>query len=331
MAIDQSHVATAPPAYEPMEVPPYGTIWNTMKEGGVIPFLGAGASMFARPPTVRFNPLHPEFLPSGAELAECLADETRFPVGKDDPQRQDLAKVASYFVDQGGRKSLSRRLREMLNVQSPTGDLHRFIATLRRPQIVVVTNYDHLLELAFKEAGEPYDLVVHATGNAAKANVVQWWPHGQLEPSEIEPSQLAEHLNPEERTVIYKMHGNVHQSRAEWDNFVITEEDYVDFVSRMATKTAVPPVFYEYFHKHTFLFLGYSLRDWNLRVIWRDLAKYFVRNGPDEERSWAIQHGPSVLERRLWKNKNVNIYDVDISAFVKEMEFERLRNPLRPS
>ena len=32
-----------------MAEPPYGIIWNEIKEGNVVPFLGAGASFVGRP------------------------------------------------------------------------------------------------------------------------------------------------------------------------------------------------------------------------------------------------------------------------------------------
>ena len=115
---------------------------------------------------------------------------------------------------------------------------------------------------------------------------------------------------------------------AEWDNFVITEEDYVEFLSRMTRGLAVPSLFYPYFRERSFLFLGYSLRDWNLRVVLRNLAKYFARHAGDDDEdmpSWAIQNNPSELERRLWVTRNVNIFDVGLEQFVMRLS-ERQRS-----
>ncbi len=47
-----------------MAEPPYGVIWNRLKAGKVVPFLGAGASMAGRPPDTEWNPDSPAFLPS---------------------------------------------------------------------------------------------------------------------------------------------------------------------------------------------------------------------------------------------------------------------------
>ena len=62
-----------------MAEPPYGVIWNRLKRGKVVPFLGAGASMAGRAAGATWNPHKRECLPSGAELSRLLAEETSFP------------------------------------------------------------------------------------------------------------------------------------------------------------------------------------------------------------------------------------------------------------
>jgi len=123
------------------------------------------------------------------------------------------------------------------------------------------------------------------------------------------------------------MHGNVQRQTDKWDSFVITEEDYVDFVSRMTTNAAVPSLFYEYFRTRSFLFLGYSLKDWNLRVVLKNLDRYLGRRRPANEEdddeplpSWSIQKQPSELERKLWEKRNVNIFDMALDDFVTKMQ-----------
>src|SRR6185369_14085964 len=108
--------------------------------------------------------------------------------------------------------------------------------------------------------------------------------------------------------VIYKMHGTVDRQLKKWDSYVITEDDYVDFLSRMTGQTAVPAQFMRHFRTRHFLFLGYGLNDWNLRVVLKNLRSILPddpardpANAEHEElRSWAIQHGPSDLEIELW-------------------------------
>ena len=141
------------------------------------------------------------------------------------------------------------------------------------------------------------------------------------------PNQLRVDLNT--TTVIYKMHGTVDRVQRRWDSYVITEEDYVDFLSRMTGQTAVPASFMWHCRARSFLFLGYGLRDWNLRVVLNNLKTVLpaASDAPaagdqddeddDEIRSWAIQYRPSDLEVALWNARKVKIYDVAIDAFVR--------------
>lgn len=288
-----------------------------------MPFLGAGASLVGRTPGAAFDSGNPAYLPSGFDLSVCLAEEVEFPA-KDDWEKGDLAKVCSYYVEMGGRKALRRRLRQMLGGDYEFGPLHQFLASVAAPQVIVVTNYDTLVEQAFIAAGKPYDLVIYPADRKDIASSVLWWPHGAAEPLPVKPNELDIDLS--KNNVIYKMHGTVTRETEKWDNFVITEEDYVEFLSRMTTNTAIPSLFYPHFRERSFLFLGYSLRDWNLRVVLKNLSKHFASreasdgdNDDEVPPSWSIQLHPSELERRLWARKNVNIFDLSLDDFVARM------------
>jgi hypothetical protein len=98
-----------------------------------------------------------------------------------------------------------------------------------------------------------------------------------------------------------------------WDSFVITEEDYIRFLSRM--NNAVPAAFREYFSSRAFLFLGYSLRDWNMRVLLKEVSV-------SEITSWAILYQPSAFERTLWERRKVRMYDLKLEEFVAKIRAE---------
>jgi hypothetical protein len=93
----------------------------------------------------------------------------------------------------------------------------------------------------------------------------------------------------------------------------------------------VPARFMRHFRTRHFLFMGYGLNDWNLRVVLNNLRNVLPGDSgapgeADEEeedlRSWAIQFRPSDLEVELWNARKVRIYDVDINEFVKQMREE---------
>jgi len=308
-------------AVVPAIQPPYGTIAQSLERGRVVPFLGAGASLFDREPGVRFNPAKPEFLPTASELSEALADDSSFP-SSDPSERRDLAKVCSYYTDVSGRPNLRLRLRELLTPVAQVGPLHRMLASVEAPQVIVTTNYDTLIEQAFDEKKKPYDLVIYpAEKKKDLANAVLWWRHGESKPEPIAYNELD--IDLANTTVIFKMHGTTMSNTPAWDHFVITEEDYVEFLSRMTTSAAIPQLLLSHFQQSSFLFLGYGLRDWNLRVLLKNLSKQLASRAgsmdDDEVPSWAIQRNPSELERRLWQRRNVNIFDADLEVFVAEV------------
>jgi hypothetical protein len=301
--------------------PPYGIIWNRLRTGDVVPFLGAGASFVGRTPGVEWRADDPICLPSGLELAHFLADEAEFPA-TEPQERDDLAKVSSYYVDIAGRRVLRERLRDVLCHPYHTGPLHELLAAIPAPMVVVVTNYDTLVEQAFRTAGKPYDLVTYPTDQKDIAGSILWWPHGAAQPEAKEAKYLDIDLT--KTTVIYKMHGSIIAESERWDSFVITEEDYVEFLSRMMDNKAIPPCLIEYFRERSFLFLGYSLRDWNLRVVLKNMSKQLTKraaidNDEDPLPSWAIQFNPSELERKLWSKRGVNIFDIAIDNFVARL------------
>ena len=299
-----------------MVKPPYGVIWGLLKQGNVVPFLGAGASLVGRDFKIPWNGPESKCLPTAKELAGYLAEESEFP-SQDEYDRRDLAKVSSYYADVSGRPRLKQVLRDVLCHELEPGPIHRLLASVPVHQVIVSTNYDTLIEQAFRDAGKPYDLVIYPADRLDFCNAVMWWPNGAASPEFIEPNLLKADLS--KASLIYKMHGTVVTQNADFDNYVVTEDDYVDFLSRM--DSAVPARLIELFRPRSFLFLGYGLRDWNLRVVLKNVSRHLVnRKEEGELPSWAIQLNPSELECELWRNRKVRIFDVDLQEFVNKLQ-----------
>jgi hypothetical protein len=282
---------------------PAPLIKESLQKGLVIPFLGAGASLGVTPE---------EGLPSAHALAGVLAVKTSFP--RD--QAPDLATVAQWFEVVAGRRPLYRELRTVFaRRRFPPTALHRYLASIKAPLLIVTTNYDDLIEQAFEEARKPYDLVVHTTDPAIGDRLL-WWPHGANEPKVVRATKLD--IDLDRTTVIYQMHGGVDRALAERDQYVITEDDYIDFLTRLTKRSALPSIFAEPFEDRHFLFLGYGLRDWNLRVVLnrvqRDLHRALHLT------SWAIDADPSVLEQRFWQDRRVEVFKMTIAQFLAEID-----------
>jgi hypothetical protein len=87
------------------------------------------------------------------------------------------------------------------------------------------------------------------------------------------------------------MHGSVsrNSSQQQDNHFVITEEDYVNFLTRMTVQKAIPSTFRASFMDGGFLFPGYGLKDWILRVLLRSLRADILEPPTNSPQSHASQ------------------------------------------
>ena len=290
--------------------PPYSLIRTKLWEGRVIPFLGAGASLGGRAPGAKWARGEANCLPNGGELADYLAKRTEFPAD----EFPDLAKVAQYYNVVGGREALDGELHEIFDCDYPLTPLHTFLAEVPKPLLIVTTNYDDLIERAFDAKGREYDVVIHTTDPEIGDRLL-WRQHGSNKITEVNANRLD--IDLDAVTVIYKMHGAVDRQQPGRDQYVITEDDYIDFLTRMTKNKAIPAIFAEPFQIRHFLFLGYGLRDWNLRVVLNRIEKDMRRQ--KGARSWAIQYNPSPLEQRFWQERGVEVYNKMLDELVLEL------------
>jgi SIR2-like domain len=309
--------------------PPYPMIWDGLRKGRIVPFLGAGASLAARPDGTVWCAKKSDFPPSVAELSAFLAAYANYP--KDEPT-SDLAKVASYARMVGGPDALRECLAEVFNRDYRPGPVHELLADVPGPMLIVTTNYDDLIECAFTARGKPFH-VVQWTNHREFAGSVVWWRPGASKPQHYPPKVLplpeGDKIN---ETIIYKMHGAVDRHEGRHDSFLITEEDYIEFLAGMTHQAGIPATFKQLFQKSSFLFLGYGLADWNLRVLLCNL-KSQRRSGngscrprsptmivaEDKLRSCAVQLQPSPLESFLWQRREIDIYNFDVNDFVAQV------------
>ena len=281
---------------------PLGLIADRLRKGRVIPFLGAGASRGCLP-------LEPgaAAVPSGHDLALQLARKVQFP----DDAPINLATVAQYFEVMSGRGGLNEELHDAFAHRFTPAPLHEYLAALPQPLLVVTTNYDTLIEDAFAAKKLRFGKVVHTT-DPGLAEQVLWWKPGAAEPEYVRPNTLDVDLGT--TSVVYKIHGAADLLQAQRDQYVITENDYVDFVTRLTRGSAVPSVLAEAFATRHFLFLGYGLRDWNLRVVLNRVAPQ-----DRQAKSWAIEENPSPMERRFWQDRGVEVFKLTLAEFVDRL------------
>lgn len=297
----------------------YTMLIRELTTGRVVPFLGAGVNLCDRPEGAAWK--IGQHLPSGAELAEHLAKSFGYPA----TDAQDLVRVAQYVAVMTGSGPLYEELHHLLDSDYPLTSLHRFLAHLpaalsaqghpARYQLIVTTNYDDVLERAFRAAKVPFDLVTYVADGEHRGKFLHWPPDGQVrlieKPNEYRGLSLDENRNLQ-RPAIMKIHGAVDRASADRDSYVITEDHYIDYLTRTDISSLVPATLAEKLKKSHYLFLGYGLRDWNLRVILHRIwgAQKLTY------KSWAIQRDPSPIEQEFWRKRDVDILNVRLEDYV---------------
>lgn len=265
-------------------------------------------------------------LPDAQELAADLA--RRFSITS---ARPDLPEVAQYVYVTRGRPDLYRTLRQILTADCEPGPVHRFLARLpgmlgglgleKRYLLIVSTSFDMALEKAFEDEGEPYDLAMYMASGPDKGKFVHFPYRGSPQPIDT-PNRYGKFpigdYGELERTVLVKIHGAVDGTVGQYhfkENYVITEDHYIDFLSRSPVESLVPVQILDKLRDSHCLFLGYPMRDWNLRVLLRRIW----HGEPLDAKSWSVEPDPDMLEKEFWSKSSVELYTADPADYVTQL------------
>jgi len=276
-----------------------GQVAEAVRKQQCILFLGAGAH--APPPVEsRFHYPKAQRPPFGAALSRELARdcdlEGRFP-GED---VANLQRVALFYEIARSRRQLADAVHTAVHVDRRPSPMLHALAQLDFP-LVITTNYDQLFEMALTAAGK-------------QPRVAIYTPHLEATTDYRDPTPQS--------PVIFKIHGDI--SRPE--TLVITDEDYIQFVLRMSNKEPYDPVPLRLklcLTDWTTLFVGYSLVDYNLRLLFRTLRWSIDRAiVPD---MYSVDHRPDPLIFDVWHNQRryVKFIAQDVWSFVPQL-YERV-------
>jgi len=232
--------------------------WNLLlrriRDGRCTPFLGAGACYGV--------------LPLGAEIAQRWAKTSGYPL----EDRRDLARVAQYRgVIEDPMSPKEALVREFGEARPPDfrepDEPHAMLAGLPLP-IYLTTNYDDFMWRALKEGARKEPKQELCRWNKYLENLPSAFD-GDFEPTVATP-------------VVYHLHGHTGHP----ESLVLTEDDYLDFLvnlgkdeSREAREQKfLPPRIQQALTGASLLFLGYSIADWDFRVLFRSLVGYLERS-----------------------------------------------------
>jgi hypothetical protein len=138
-----------------------------------------------------------------------------------------------------------------------------------------------------------------------------WVYEQDAAPEPVHPNNLEDRLGDPQTgeptaPIVFKLHGSIDRKNCDNDTYLITEEDYADFLGR-AQENYIPAYIKRLMAGKPLLFLGYSLEDWNVRIILSRLLRS-PKDDDDrrnESRYWAVVRGRNDAEQRVWQAKNL--------------------------
>jgi NAD-dependent SIR2 family protein deacetylase len=302
------------------------TIRDSLVDGDCVIFLGAGAA----------KDKSKEDFPDANELSAELAKQC----GLEWIEYVPLATTAFFYESVYSRTGLHKFLRDKIDRQDilpsetveAVAELALILQKRGKAVFIVTTNYDQTFERAYRKLADGVD-----------PNVIKY--RGAISPHD-KAAELYDGLKGKSpqywrarpgQTYLYKMHGCISEAEGNKPMVVITEEDYVNFLANALHEISTRRVLYELTSRmagSTTLFIGYSLSDWNFRVIFKATAE-----GTGDQPSYAIQYkskaaGAVEFERqrwnaavRFWDRKSLTVINCEAHQFVRYL-IEQVNAPV---
>ena len=263
----------------------FGEVVAAILSGRLIPVLGADTAALGQELAVRFD----------------YADDA-----------SDLTRVAQFVALTKGAGPLHDELRDLLDATAGPTPLHRFFATLPQVlrergapyQLLVTAAYDLALEQALLDAGEEFDVVAYIASGRDRGRFCHREPGGATHVIDL-PNTYATELSLERRTIVLRLHGGVDRA----SRVVVTEDDFIGYLGDVGG--AIPVALAARLRRSHFLFLGYGMRDWSLRLV---LDRMWGGETP-AYRSWAVVPEARPLERQFWRARDVDLLELPLDDY----------------
>jgi len=283
--------------------------------------------------------VHGRWLPNRGEIAKSWANQHGYPFARKD----DLARVAQYMASSQGedfprfelldklmnefKSRLPEELRSTQKFKTLTemvqsvdwktlaaddpNEVHRVTASLNLP-LYLTTNPDSFMTEALKAAGKQ-----------PSREICRWNENLDSLPSlfEDKPDYEPTAASP----LVYHLLGSDEQA----DSLVLTEDSYLDYLVKVSAETErIPAYIWAALANSSLLFLGYSLRDWEFRVIMRGLVAtreqrrkfkhVAVQLDVDDVSAGATDEVQTFLQQ-YFQNAEINVFWGSAQQFVAEL------------
>ena len=203
----------------------------------------------------------------------------------------EFLKIPQYFYEEKGEEQYIQLLNEKFGGNYTPNIIDDLIFEIK-PEHIITTNYDHLLE-------DTKNI------NVSKYTIIK---------------SDKELLTKPGKHYIIKMHGDKDDfDKCRINNIVLKEDDYLKYSH---THEIIESYIKSLLFDKTFMFVGYSLSDNNLKLIMSYIDYYAKSQGiKNRNPHYLITNKIYHKERdnKYWKNKNVEVVDLStLSNFMKE-------------
>jgi len=242
-----------------------------------------------------------------------------------------LTSIASYFERLEGRKDLWELLKQVIASKKMPTRTHKLLAEAARyhlhqngagDYLIITTNYDCLMETALDDPAlrVPYvvlttrkrdpKVLIRCSETVENREVLRNKYWNKKVPMEFVLSK------PQSLVIIYKIHGCLHPDFTyEDEGLVISDNDYVDYVSQMSKIGIIPATVSELMRDKRLWFLGYSLSDWNVRSIYETVKH---KSDPDDKniKDYSVMYSVGDFESLFFEKNNITIFQASLNEFV---------------
>lgn len=191
-----------------------------------------------------------------------------------DKEEQDYLKIAQLYYNKWGEKQYYSLISSVFEQKERFPNIiHELIFEIN-PQHIITTNYDNLLEKQMVNSNKRFHLVRKDRDIAYDKN----------------------------NRMIIKMHGDLSEK-----NVVLKEDDYTNYTRNFKL---IELYIKSLLTNHTFLFLGYSLNDYNFNLIFQSIKSEL---NTDFQRAFFFDASEIVtdLEKNYYLNKGINIFTIE--------------------
>lgn len=199
---------------------------------------------------------------------------------------EDYLRIPQYFYNERDQLEYNQLIENVFSGQYSPNELHDQILSLN-PKHIITTNYDNLIEQSLEKHYLFYNNV-------------------------FEDKDLPYASN---NRLLIKMHGDLLKK-----NFVLKEDDYLNYSRNFRL---IENYIESIFINHTVLFIGYSVQDYDLKLILKRIQSTL---GNDYRTAYLINSSSNVdaFEKNYFKKFGINIIDYNCvpEKYIKKTNLE---------